>query len=1304
MKKSSLYCVLIFTCLFIFVNSASAVAPDTPAISSPANSSSHTGGDFINFAGTCTDTDDGALSGASLVWTSSKDGPIGTGQSVSINSLQSGTHTITLTATDSETLSSNTAISITVTNNAPTSTITTPTNGSSFNAGTAVTFGGTGTDIDTGDTLSYSWSSTISSTTTVIGTSSIIAVSTLAVGTHVIVLTVSDGQGGTTASTPITINITNNPPAATILSPSNNDTFYTGTTINFNGTGTDPEDASGVLTYSWSCSEHGALNASASFSSNALVAGDHTITFTVTDTQGAPNTSPQTISIHVGNYDPVATITAPGDGTSYDMDDVIVFQGAATDTEDGNLTGASLVWSSSIDGNFGTGPTVTSDALTSGTHIITFTATDTYSTPGTGSASIIITVSNTFPTAIISSPADNSSFYESANITFAGSGTDAEDGILSGASLVWTSNLDGSIGSGSPLTLNTLSAGTHSITLTATDSESAPTISAAVTISVGNSPPTAAITAPVDGSAYNQGDTITFRGTGTDTEDGNLSGSSLSWTSSISGVIGTGTILPIDSLTTGTHTITLTVTDSQSSTSTDAIAVTVNNNPPVVTINSPPNNSIYETGATISFSGIANDAEDGFISGASLVWVSSIDSILGTGASVSSTLTKGTHVITLTATDSESDTGSANITVHVGNNPPTVSITTPVTGSNYDAGAYITFQGISADTEDGTLSGSSLQWTSSIDGNFTTGQSPAQLNTLSIGLHTITLVATDSNNAVTYSTPIQIRVGNNAPVATILNPSDNDSFENDVTINFEGTGIDAEDGVLLTTSLVWTSSRQGPIGTGTSFSLTTLNSGQHTITLTATDADGASHTASIIIFAQNSRPVVTITAPASGVSVDEGSIIIFQGTATDTEDGNLSGSSLEWESGFDGSIGTGASLSLDTLSSGTHTITFTATDSQGLSNSASIVVTIVPMTLSANTLSIIKGATGTITISGGKPPYRVATRRSQVALPTENNGSVNIYGVSAGSTVVTVTDNKKNSEQINVTVTDGSSTTGGQLPDAYAGPDQSEIEENKRVYLTGSNANTESTGSDSFLWVQTDPATPDSPLSEPTVELTDYTSPTPSFLAPLIDLNGQSITFKLTVTNQAGADMDAVTIIMKDNGISEYPADTVTFKSSTGKSMGAKLSGSGELKILNALSPADLSISTLPQSIIYGLIDIKIIAPAAGETITFVVYMPTAAPEGYKWFKYIEAEDTWVDFDRELISSGSGDGAVFSSDRTYVTLYITDDGRFDDNKSDMIIEDPSGLGKLPIGNAVANSGSDADDDSGGCFLDLLLDF
>ncbi len=85
---------------------------------------------------------------------------------------------------------------------------------------------------------------------------------------------------------------------------------------------------------------------------------------------------------------------------------------------------------------------------------------------------------------------------------------------------------------------------------------------------------------------------------------------------------------------------------------------------------------------------------------------------------------------------------------------------------------------------------------------------------------------------------------------------------------------------------------------------------------------------------------VAISAPATGSSYSLGASVSFAGTATDPEDGNLSGS-LSWSSSRDGVIGSGAGFSTTALSAGTHTITASVTDSSGATASDSIVVTVV---------------------------------------------------------------------------------------------------------------------------------------------------------------------------------------------------------------------------------------------------------------------------------------------------------------------------------------------------------------------------
>jgi len=89
----------------------------------------------------------------------------------------------------------------------------------------------------------------------------------------------------------------------------------------------------------------------------------------------------------------------------------------------------------------------------------------------------------------------------------------------------------------------------------------------------------------------------------------------------------------------------------------------------------------------------------------------------------------------------------------------------------------------------------------------------------------------------------------------------------------------------------------------------------------------------------NDPPTVSITSPADGANFDSGATIVFQGTATDTKDGDLT-AALDWTSSIDGPIGTAGAFST-TLSDGTHTITASVTDSGGKTGTDSISITVI---------------------------------------------------------------------------------------------------------------------------------------------------------------------------------------------------------------------------------------------------------------------------------------------------------------------------------------------------------------------------
>ena len=100
---------------------------------------------------------------------------------------------------------------------------------------------------------------------------------------------------------------------------------------------------------------------------------------------------------------------------------------------------------------------------------------------------------------------------------------------------------------------------------------------------------------------------------------------------------------------------------------------------------------------------------------------------------------------------------------------------------------------------------------------------------------------------------------NTPPTVSISSPANGASFPSGTSISFAGTATDAEQGDL-TSGLAWTSSLDGPIGTGGSFSKV-LNVGTHTIVASVTDAGGLPGSATITIIVTPASPI-TLSARA----------------------------------------------------------------------------------------------------------------------------------------------------------------------------------------------------------------------------------------------------------------------------------------------------------------------------------------------------------------------------------------------------------------------------------------------------------
>ena len=87
--------------------------------------------------------------------------------------------------------------------------------------------------------------------------------------------------------------------------------------------------------------------------------------------------------------------------------------------------------------------------------------------------------------------------------------------------------------------------------------------------------------------------------------------------------------------------------------------------PPQVQINHPGDMEERVAGVVFPFIGVANDPEDGALSGASLVWTSSLSGEIGTGTMFDATLPVGTHTVTLTATDKDGNSATDSLVLYM---------------------------------------------------------------------------------------------------------------------------------------------------------------------------------------------------------------------------------------------------------------------------------------------------------------------------------------------------------------------------------------------------------------------------------------------------------------------------------------------------------------------------------------------------------------------------------------------------------------------------------------------------------------
>jgi beta-glucanase (GH16 family) len=483
-----------------------------------------------------------------------------------------------------------------------------------------------------------------------------------------------------------------------------------------------------------------------------------------------------------------------------------------------------------------------------------------------------------------------------------------------------------------------LSRGIHTIALIVTDNDgNTATDNVIVTVTSGGSSPVAV--AGNDTTLYddNGDDLVSFTLDASGSSDPNDSPLTYSWEEN-STVIATGVDSTVN-FNTGIHTVTLIVTNEDSISSSDEIIITVidpDNNAPVV--NAGPDQTINDNDGddmvSVTLDASGSSDSDGTINNYS--WKEKGLEI-ATGVSPTVNFLTGVHEIILEATDNDGvssfDTVSISI-IDPDNLPPIANAgsDTLIVDIDRNGTQSFTLDGSGSTDSDGTIAG--FSW---LENDSVIASANTSVVNLAVGLHTITLIATD-NDGVSGSDTVLVKVSQkpiaNAGLDTLVIDTNSDGSE---LVTLDGSGSSDPFGSIVSYSWKETGTEIA-IGETTTYSFA---KGTHVITLVVTDDDGLTAFDEVSVIVASINNIAPTAVALSEITVtdsdnDGTESVELSGIGSSDTDGSIY--SYEWLE--DGSvIATGVTSIVD-FSVGVHTVILKVTDNEGATATATIVVTV----------------------------------------------------------------------------------------------------------------------------------------------------------------------------------------------------------------------------------------------------------------------------------------------------------------------------------------------------------------------------
>jgi len=889
-------------------------APPEAAILSHADGAELLEGSVETFRGTVSDPDHPAdqLQASWYLGTDRVCGPLAPDEqgATSCEALvELGDESLTLEVQDPKDAAGSEVITLVVQpTEAPQVSILSPQAGDSFYADQLITFQGlVGDSEDEPDTLLAWWESSLDLVLEVEATpdasGQVLGYGSLSEGEHALELWAEDSHGKTgTASVTITVGPANSAPECEITAPEDGSAGPEGELVTFEALVSDADLAADGLQVSWSSDKDGELGSSTPDSSGAVVfpfadltLDTHVVTMTVADEVEATCTA--AIIYSVGNP-PSVTLESPGSGALYNDGDTIAFSATVSDGQD-SPEQLALDWSSDLDGGISsqgadsTGQaSFTSAALSTGTHSLTLTVTDTDGLYATAVGSFTVNALPTAPTVgIAPDPALTS---DDLSATASGSSDPDASGTISYA-YAWYE--EGALSGASASAVFPASATSKGLSYRVVVTPSDGTGDGATgqaEITVDNSDPV--ITTPLITPATGVTSTTTLSCSASASDpDGDTPTIGYAWSAG-STSLGTGSGLRLDPAAVApgdTVSCSATASDDEGATDSASASVNVGNSDPIIdSVTITPSSGI-NTSSALSCAATASDPDGGSPS-IGYAWSTGSTS-LGTGSTVtlsSSSVSRGDAVTcTATATDLDGGSGSDSTSVTVGNSAPSIASVSISPGSPSALDTLsCSYSGYS--DPDGDADASTYGWTvgsssagsgSTLSGAFARGDSVTCTVTPSDG--------TDAGTALSDT----VTVGNAAPSISAMSTSPSSVYTDDrIAVSVSSSDVDG-DSVAL--SYAWTVDGAA-VSTSSSLSGVSWFDKHQVVQVTVTPFDGTdtgtsvSSTAITVLNSPPTAPVVSIDPSDPGASHDD--LLCEIDTASTDDDGDSIDYGMAW--------------------------------------------------------------------------------------------------------------------------------------------------------------------------------------------------------------------------------------------------------------------------------------------------------------------------------------------------------------------------------------------------------------------------